>query len=282
MKAALLAAVLVALGVVAGVGVYVGVESFQGEDTPAVEAPGTPTPEPTAETPTPEPKLVDGSAEEADCILATPPPWADGGGVFCPRECPDCFPALPPGSPEYEPCEGPQDASLPLPAYESLTKPDTSDWQRYESPNYPWSFLYPARWKLDVIESTDLYGDIRGPVREVLKLWDPTVMSHGDEIDATGGVRVSISHGPRLSGAGCSGGGRTQIVDISLMGKPTLLMMGVNDDLPVPRGDLFYSIFAGIRVSDHAAVHLNLDALSAEHLGTVRAILESMTYGAAE
>jgi hypothetical protein len=268
----LLAAVLVVLGVVAGVGVYFGVESFQGEETPK----GGP------EDLTPGPEFAQGSRDESDCIWATPPPYADTDEVICARECPECFPDLPPGPPEFIPCQEPQDTSLPLPAYESLERPDTRGWQRYESPNYPWSFLYPAVWKLDVLETTDLYGDVKGPVREGLKLWDPTAMEHSDDIRAPGAVRVWIDHGPRASGAGCAEGGRTEVVDVSLAAKPTLLVASVFDDPPVPRGELFYTVFAGVRVSDNAAAHFLMETPSADHLATMRALLESMTYGAAE
>jgi hypothetical protein len=263
----LLAAVLVVLGVVAGVGVYFGVESFQGGETPK----GGP------EDLTPGPEFAQGSRDESDCIWATPPPYADTDEVICVRECPECFPALPPGveAERFLPCPE-QDASLPLPDYSSLAKPDTKAWQRYESPNYPWTFLYPQKWTLEIIEYSDLYGDVKGPTREVLRLWSPG-MSPDSEVRTPDAAVITIDHGPRPAGVECSPQGRYEEVDVSLAERPTLLVTQASRTDESER--VVFTAYAAIRVSEEAFVHFVLGTETSSHLATARAILESMAYG---
>jgi hypothetical protein len=269
----LLAAVAVALGVVAGVGVYFGVESFQGGETPK----GGP------EDLTPGPEFAQGSRDESDCIWATPPLGADTDELICARECPECFPELPPGPPEYEPCTNP-DTSLELPDYESLEKPDTKDWQRYESPNYRWSFLYPPDWSLRVVEQTDLYGDVKGPFRELLKLWPPAMK---DEVDilAPGAATLTISLGPRAVESFCpeSPSVRKAKVDVSIAAQPALVEMVVqdiaSDDPHALWKGINYSVTASARLDEHVLAHATLATQTEAYLPLMRTLVESMEWG---
>ena len=268
----LLAAVAVTLGVVAGVGVYIGVESFQDDGKPKVAGP---------ESLTPGPEFVQGQGDDSECNWATPPPYADSQEPICARECPDCFPELAQGvdAETFQPCPEPDDATLRLPDYSSLAKPDTKGWQRYESPNYPWTFLYPPDWTLEIIEYSDLYGDVKGPMREVLRLWSPG-MSPDSDVRTPDAAVITIDHGPRAAGFDCSPQSHSEKVDASFAGKPTLLV--IEAGRPATADGVVFTAYAAIRVSDEAFVHFVLGTQTSSHLATTRAILESMTYGAAE
>jgi len=285
----LLAAVLVALGVVAGVGVYIGVESFQGEDTPTAQAPETPTPALAGpESLTPGPEFVQGQGDDSECNWATPPPWADGPGMICARECPKCFPALPPGPRGFVPCEE-QDTTLPWTNYRSLDVPDTRGWQRYESPHYEWSFLYPPDWTLEALEQTDLYGTIKGPFRELLKLWPPT-MTHSTDVYAADAAVLTVTLGPRAHEdfvcSSDSRGRRIEEVDITLAGKPTLLLKTVTniekDSYLAAEAawiGVSYGMIASIRADDHQHIHVAFGTQTEAYLPLMKALLESMAWG---